>query len=314
MKKEWVKYLRDPVDGTRLTLSPESNVADGRISTGILVSRSGNKYKIKKGVPILLTKDTQPIETVESFAYEWEEFDFEHGKDGWLKNIIKPSIETTGYFKDKVVVDCGAGSGRQSRWMAEYGAKLVLCIELSNSVHGIVKKVTDPFKDRVFVIQADISRPPIHIENLNTDLVYCVNVIQHTSNPEQSLIELSNLMGRRSSFLFNIYLTRNRTLSMKILKMLRFVTSHMSYETLKSLSYVATFPVHCLSKITKRNKGLKSLLPPDMSFKEIWLDIYDLLGPHKYQKFYTEKELKSMLKKANLKIVKRRKYVFLLSK
>lgn len=299
MKEEWVKYLCDPVDKSDLVLNSVSKVIDGYIVTGVLKSRSGKVYKIKNGVPILLNKNTQKISSVDSFSYEWNEFDFDYGKKGWIKDIVNPALGNIKYFNGKVISDCGAGSGRQSLWMAKAGAKFVFSLELSDAAHTIVKKVTSEYQDKIFVIQADISHPPLKAKTAKINLVYCINVIQHTWNPKATTVELSNLMIKDSAFLFNIYLTRGKTFIFNLLRWVRLITVRLPYMVVKYLSFCISVPLYFLF---------------DHSFKETWLDIYDLIGGHKYQKFYTTKELNEILEAAKLKTVKRSKYALLLKK
>ncbi|MCX6706396.1 MAG: class I SAM-dependent methyltransferase, partial [Candidatus Woesebacteria bacterium] len=274
------------------------------VISGVLKSRSGNKYPVRKGVPILLNRYTQPVKTVDSFAYEWEQFDFDYGKKGWLEDVVKPGVGGLNYFKNKVIIDCGSGSGRQSLWMAQAGAKLVFSLELSGAAQSITKKVADMAGGKVFVIQCDISDPPINTRNVKVDLIYCVNVIQHTINPKLAVLGITKLMNKKTDFIFNIYLKRNRKFILKTLELVRLLTRSLPFGLLKYLSLIAT----CIFYPFKR------YLPVGHSFKEIWLNLYDILGNHEYQKFYTEEELTSILKNANLKIIRRLKYVMFLNK
>ena len=131
MLREWVRYLCDPIDKTSLKIDEVIEKKGHDILFGTLKSRSGNRYSIKEGIPRLMNRHTQPVMTVDSFAYEWENFDFDYGKKGWLQDIVRPILGSTKYFKNKTILDCGAGSGRQSLWMAQAGAKFIFSIELA---------------------------------------------------------------------------------------------------------------------------------------------------------------------------------------
>lgn len=314
MKKRWLKYICDPIDKSNLEIHSVLKKRGDGIITGFLKSKTGNLYKIKNGVPVLLTKTTQSIESVASFGYEWNEFDFDFGKEGWLKDVITPIGRKTNFFRDKVIVDCGAGSGRQSRWMMEMNAKFVFCVELSNAAHKIIKRVTRPYRDNVFVIQADISHLPINPRNINIDMVYCVNVVQHTKNVQKTTIELSKLLRKNSTLLYNIYLAKNRKLRLKLLGLVRSFTKLVPYKLLKHFSFLVAFIFYPLSFLPIVRNFVKSFVPLGHDFKETWLCIYDLLGPHEYQRFYTDSELKNILDKSGLKIVNKTEYALLLKK
>lgn len=314
MRQEWVKYLCDPIDKTSLKIDNVIAKKGRDILFGTLKSKSGNVYAIKEGVPILLNHRTQSTETVDSFAHEWKGFDFDYGKNGWVKDIVRPVLGGTKYFKNKIIIDCGSGSGRQSQWMAEAGAKFIFCIELSDAARTIVKKVTNRIRNKVFVIQADIAHIPINTKNVKVDLVYCINVIQHTKNPKSTMVELSRMMGKNTDLLFNIYLQKGRKYLLSVLNCLRKITRYVPYSLLKYFCFVVAVVVYPVSLLPFSTKHLSRFVPVSHGFKETWLDIYDLLGSHEYQKFYTEKELCAILNKAKLKMVKRTRYAFLLKK
>jgi 2-polyprenyl-3-methyl-5-hydroxy-6-metoxy-1,4-benzoquinol methylase len=301
MKTQWVRYLCDPKDKSPLRLLAVEKKIGRHVISGRLKSKSGNLYEIKNGIPVLLTRNSQTTESVESFRYEWEQFDFDFGRQGWVKDIIRPTVGGTKFFDNKVVIDCGAGSGRQSRWIAEAGAKLVFSVELSNSAHTIVRKVTDKYRDKIFVIQADISQIPINPDMIKIDLLYCVNVIQHTKNPLSTLKELAGLLSKRSLLIFNIYLGRGRNFLLKIMNYLRLATKYMPKVLVK---YIALFIAIITLPFYRVNGG----------FKERWLDVYDLIGSHEYQKFYSEDELRKMLKGSKLTVVRRSQYAMLLKR
>lgn len=301
MLKKWVKYLCDPIDKSSLKVDKIIVREGNDIIFGILRGKSGRIYHIEGGVPILLNRYTQSIKSVDSFAYEWENFDFDYGKKGWLKDIVKPTLGSVKYFKNKTVIDCGAGSGRQSLWMVEAGAKFIFSVELSDSARSMVRKVTNKYKDRVFVIQADIAHLPIKKTISNIDVAYCVNVIQHTKNPMRATREISNLLRKKSEFVFNIYLKREMGYLVDLVQLLKKALRRLPKSLINYISFVFAI-------------GFYLFKSKNLSFKELWLEIYDLLGTHTYQKFYTEEYLTEMLKNLKLNIVKRSYYAMLLTK
>lgn len=314
MLKKWTKYLCDPVDKSSLKIAKVTEKKGNDVIVGTLKSKSGRIYRIKDGVPILLNQYTQSIKSVDSFAYEWESFDFDYGKKGWLQDIVKPVLGGVGYFKNKTVIDCGSGSGRQGLWMAQAGAKLVFSLELSNASRTITKKVADMSSGKIFVIQCDISDPPINTRNIKVDLVYCINVIQHTKNVKLAVRGLSKLVNKRADFIFNIYLSKGRTKLLKILDFARTITKFIPHVLLKYLSFIVAAFFFLLSKIPLFCNWLKRSLPLSRGFKETWLDVYDILGSHEYQKFYSEEELVEILNYSKLIIKKRTRYAMMLNK
>ena len=104
MRGKWIKYLCDPIDKTNLCIDKIVDKKGDDILFGTLKSKSGNIYKIENGVPILLNSRTQPVRTVDSFAYEWEQFDFDCGEKGWLEDVVRPSVGGLKYLLSKPIL------------------------------------------------------------------------------------------------------------------------------------------------------------------------------------------------------------------
>ena len=208
---------------------------------------------------------------------------------------------STKYFKNKTIVDCGAGSGWQSLWMAQAGAKFIFSIELSDSAMTMVKKITEWYRDKIFVIQADLAFLPVNPLKTKVDLVYCVNVIQHTKNPQKTLSKLSSLLRPESEFLFNIYLKRGKFYLINSVQFFKKIVKVFPKFLIRLISLVIAIIAYPV-KLKKHG------------FREFWLDVYDLLGPHSYQKFYSEEYVTKMLAKSKLKITKRSHYAMLLKR
>ncbi|QQG42247.1 MAG: class I SAM-dependent methyltransferase [Candidatus Woesebacteria bacterium] len=314
MLKKWTKYLCDPVDKSPLKIVKIIEKKGNDVIAGTLKSKSGRIYQIKDGIPILLNRYTQSVKSVASFAYEWDEFDFDYGKKSWLTDIVKPTLGSTKFFKNKTIIDCGSGSGRQSLWMSQAGAKLIFSLELSNASRTTTKRVAEMSNGKVFVIQCDISNPPVNVRTVKVDLIYCVNVIQHTKNVNRAVMSISKLMNKSTDFIFNIYLVNGREKFLKFLGIVRIVTKLIPHALLKYLSFVLAVFSFLLSNVPPMGNWLKKSLPLKHGFKETWLDIYDILGSHEYQKFYSEKELLEILDYSKLDIKKRSRYAMMLNK
>ena len=82
--------------------------------------------------------------------------------------------------------------------MAEAGAKLVISLELSNTIFNRHKETIKGFEDVVFPIQCDIAYLPITVK---PDILYCINVLQHTKDPKKTFNNLSRLMHKENIFL-----------------------------------------------------------------------------------------------------------------
>lgn len=301
MKKGWVKYLKDPVDGSSLNLD-----------NGKLISKSKHTYKVIEGIPILLTNKTQSLKSVHSFTYEWEQFGLLFAKESWLNDLIKPLVGSDNFFNGKVVIDAGAGSGAQSRWMAEAGAQLIFSLELSGVIFSEHARTVKKYNDHIFPIQCDIAYPPL---NVKPDIIYCMNVIQHTQNPERTFRALVGLMHDKTVFLFNIYdKDKNPPARLLLIRFIRLITHFLPFPVWKWISFFCILLLYLLIKIPLLSKIIPRIYPTGKSFKGDWLNLYDLGGAHYYQDFYCKKDQLNMIKEAGLKIKNQTNFGYVLVK
>ena len=139
LRRELLAFLADPVDGSDLVLENSVTSDSGLIQTGTLRSSAGRTYPIRNGIPRFVD-DSLLGESVTSFGDEWNLFNYDRFKLNWLEHVVGNTFGSPDFFKDKVVVDAGAGSGAQSKWMAQAGARQVIALELSHSVDGIMQR------------------------------------------------------------------------------------------------------------------------------------------------------------------------------
>lgn len=204
MKPWLLDYLCDPVDGLPLKLVEAKRGKTGDITSGKLVGRKGRVYPIVQGVPRFVERQVQA--TVDGFGDQWNHFNFDDFFLQWRDQSVKNTFGGLAWFKGKTVVDCGAGHGMQSKWMAEAGAKRVIALELSHAVDGVFRRNLKGLEDKVQVIQCSIDAPPLRAGSIGKDgLVICHNVIQHTPSVEKTAKALWALVGKGGAFAFNCY-------------------------------------------------------------------------------------------------------------
>ncbi|MDA9658411.1 methyltransferase domain-containing protein [Candidatus Pelagibacter sp.] len=213
--------IADPQTKTPLKL--KNAVYDGGlIVSGSLVAENGNEYPIVNGIPLFVkNKDSA---SVESFGDEWNFFNFIDFKVQWLNHTVKNTFGSTDYFKDKIIVDAGGGSGCQTKWFLESGAKHVILLELSHSVNDVVKKNLAGFSN-VDVVQCSIDQPPIFNASIE-GIVYCHNVIQHTPSVEKTAAALWGTVAKGGELVFNCYPLNDQGL-------LRWIRFHLIYRNFR---------------------------------------------------------------------------------
>ena len=119
-----------------------------------LQTAEGASYDIQQGIPLLidldhLNKDLQ--QQVEYFEKERTNRDAVYRLDPWQKRYADRFLNNFGDFANKVIIDCGAGSGYMTVELARRGAQVIACdltlkslIRLKNIVqqHGLQNQVS----------------------------------------------------------------------------------------------------------------------------------------------------------------------------
>lgn len=304
MTPELLKYLCDPVDKSPLSLIDSMTNPDGSVEAGILVSAAGRRYPIVNGIPRFAQLD-QRAESVESFGNEWNHFNFDEFKLNWLNHTVRNTFGGLDAFSGKLVVDCGAGSGIQSRWMSEAGARHVIALELSHSVDGVMRKNLKGLAN-VDIVQCSIDSPPIKDQSVD-GIVICHNVIQHTPSVEDTAHALWQLVATGGEFVFNCYQKNDEGLLRKIrlalYGLVRSVLSHAPFRVIlwyaRVMSILRFVPVIGFV-IEKSGIMVRGDVPPGpdrwrRAYKSGVLNTFDCFGSHSYQHLKTDEEIRSLV-------------------
>ena len=189
MLRKQLELLIDPIDGSPLDLC-DAVEGDGRVVSGVLVGRSGRRYRIDAGVPRFVDDD----EHLASFSFEWRR----HATtllDGRLDGDAARAFVTYTAFDAPLVagarvLDAGVGSGRLADVALRLGAAEVIGLDLSFAVDSAQENLgRDP---RFGCVQASIFAPPF--PDGSFDLIYSVGVLHHTPAPQLAFARLARLL------------------------------------------------------------------------------------------------------------------------
>lgn len=103
-------------------------------------------------------------------------------------------------LNDKLVLEAGCGAGRFTEVLLQKGARLVSA-DMSSAVEVNIENF--PANDHHMVIQADINDMPYADESF--DVVFCMGVIQHTPDPEQTIQSLYELVKKGGTLVIDHY-------------------------------------------------------------------------------------------------------------
>lgn len=124
-----------------------------------------------------------------------------HLVEKWLEDVRLPRE----YFKGKVVLDAGCGSGRWTYALASLGATVV-AVDFTDSGVEITRAATEALGG-VSVLQADILRLPFRPESF--DFIVSWGVLHHTPDTQAAFARLAPLVKKGGELFVMVYERRN---------------------------------------------------------------------------------------------------------
>jgi ubiquinone/menaquinone biosynthesis C-methylase UbiE len=310
MNVELLDRLCDPESRQQLTLEASEYDARGGVLRGTLTSVSGRTYPIRDGVPRFVETAAPLTQSVDSFGDQWNHFNFVQFHAHWVQHTVRNTFGSVDAFRGKVVVDAGAGSGAQTLWMLQSGAKHVVALELSHAVDGVMRRNLEASTFRNWdIVQCSIDAPPLR--DGSVDLVMCHNVIQHTPSVERTAQALFRLVAPGGEFAFNCYPKNDEGL-------IRWLRLHLVYQPLRFVLSRCPFRVNLAYATAmaalRQVPGVGTLLekagfcsqgdvlseggrPAGMRrrFHATRLNTFDRFGSHAYQHLKSDDEIRRLL-------------------
>jgi len=191
MHPRFLNILTCPETGEPLQLESVETGINGLVTSGALVTASGRRYPIVRGIPRFVSAE----QYVSSFSYEWSrwprlQFESENvgrpmaGHTTRIWEIMTGATEHVVH--DKTIVEFGCGSGRFLDVVRRKGGRAV-GLDLSLAVESARRNFADDAN--VLIVQGDILHPPFREEAF--DGGYTIGVLHHTPDPEAGLKRLA---------------------------------------------------------------------------------------------------------------------------
>jgi SAM-dependent methyltransferase len=260
-----------------------------------LICSSGHIFQITDGIPRFTGEEYSS-----AFGYQWSifsktQFD-SHTKTSITKKRVLEACGESVYNKlhTMKVLEVGCGAGRFTEILLNSGAT-VYSSDLSLAID--VNAENFPQSDKHQVLQADVANLPFRPETF--DLVFCLGVIQHTPNPEKTIIHLTNQVAPGGWLVIDHY-RKSLSWNLRTAPIVRAIVKRLPHETALSVCrriYFFVKPFYCLSKNRLYRKVLNIVFPvvyfedeiPELpnSFKDEWsiLDTFDSLTDwHKHRR------------------------------
>jgi len=289
---------------------------------GDMTCSEGCRWAIGGGIPRFVSGTSY----ASSFGLQWNryprtELDSYTGKSYSRQRLERCLGTPLESLQGKVVLECGSGAGRFTELLIQHCEALV-CIDLSSAVDANFRNCRSihPY----LIMQGDINASPLPLQYF--DVVVCLGVIQHTSNPEGTLRSLARHVKPGGHLIVDHY-TRERGSKLgRLLSHLdyidmvypiRAVLKRMKPENaMRATNLLTAFcdPIRRrTSKIRAVDKIARRLFPtacyytkfPDLDPKVVYemnqLDTFDWLTDY-YKYFRSSKQIRTFLESLGLEV------------
>lgn len=244
----------------------------------VYACEKGCKFPVVDSIPRFVSVDNY----ASSFGLQWNEYrttqldsytGLSISRDR-LTRLLGGSMEVV---KNKNVLEAGCGAGRFSELLLEAGANLT-AIDLSTAVEANYKNCRK--YQNYSVCQASILELPFAPEQF--DIVICIGVIQHTPNPEQTMIALCKQVKPGGLLVIDHYTYGYAaTLPRRLLRSLLLkLPGKIALPFCKSLTAIL-WPLHALFWNVRRLPFLGRMRPLFLGLSPLvdYHDAYPELGP-----------------------------------
>jgi SAM-dependent methyltransferase len=300
MKHDLLELIVCPECQAELDLQDE-RLAEGEVESGRLVCRGeGHTYSIQGFVPRFVELDSY----ADAFALEWNAFRTAHLDsytgldylDRQLQSFLDFPLES---LDGKLVLDAGAGLGRFSEIVLNYGGRVV-AVDLSRAIDAAFQNLNS--RGNIHFIQADIFKLPFRRETF--DFAYSWGVLHHTPDPPTAFQSLPPLVRPGGKVMTMVYANYNKAY-LAVTEFYRRFTIRLPKRLLLRLSYVAV-PLYYVGKIPVLGQFVTRLLlpvsvrPPTHRWRVA--NTFDLYAP-KYAFTYDHVEVYRWYERAGLELI-----------
>jgi 2-polyprenyl-3-methyl-5-hydroxy-6-metoxy-1,4-benzoquinol methylase len=165
---------------------------DGSGHGTFLECAKGHRYPVRLGIPRLLAAETN---YADAFGEQWQRYPRTQldsytrtniSRDR-LKRCLGDDLWCRLQGSDRLeILETGCGAGRFTEILLQLSGASVTSTDLSSAVEP--NQINAPQSDRHRIIQCDINQLPFLPEQY--DIVLCLGVIQHTKDPEKTIVDL----------------------------------------------------------------------------------------------------------------------------
>jgi SAM-dependent methyltransferase len=246
MKRRLLDYLACRPCGRPFELRVEREEGSEIVEGSLACSACGSTYLIVRGIPRFVPSELSEEKraTAAAFGYEWTHYSElnEQYRAEFLDWIHPLQPEA---FCDRVVLDAGCGKGRHAWLSAEFGAREVVGIDLSDAVEAAYQNTRQ--LPNVHILQADIYHLPMLAP---FDLFYSIGVLHHLPDPKQGFLSLVDHLRPEGRAVIWVYGKEGNWWIQKIVNPVRIhFTSRAPKAVTRALSFLLALPTYAALKL-----------------------------------------------------------------
>lgn len=184
-----IEHLVCPVTHQELRVQT-SAPSESSLEVTLTTADGLHQYPVSGGIPRFVPRENY----ADSFGYQWNNYarlqlDSFNGTSFSHDRFYSITEWDPRELKDKRVLDVGCGAGRFAEIALNAGAQ-VTAIDLSDAVDACQRNLGG--SPSLNVVQASIYELPFRPQTF--DYVYCIGVVQHTPNPNQSIVAICDMV------------------------------------------------------------------------------------------------------------------------
>lgn len=252
----------------------------------------------------------------ESFGLQWNRFsstqiDSKVGTNRSETRFREETLWSKDDLNGKLVLDAGCGSGRFSEIALRFGAHLI-AVDYSSAVKAAQNNLSSI---NSLIVQGDLATLPISDETF--DYIYCIGVLQHTSNPNVITKELLRCLKVGGEITLTFYENSSWHVRFYSKYLIRPLTKRLPKALLLKLlekTSIIWFPMTkvLFSLPPKFSRVLRYMIPianyvefdyikQSIAKDEAILDTFDMLSPS-YDKPIKKSEILSWIQNSEIEV------------
>jgi SAM-dependent methyltransferase len=245
MKRRLVDLLACPACHADLTLHADA-VDGAEIVTGRLTCQGCDaSFPIAGGIPRFTETHSRGHDaTARAFGFQWKRYsDLDERYRTQFLDWLRPVQPE--FFAGRTILEGGCGKGRHTALAAEFGARDVVAIDLSEAAE--VAYANTGHHPAVHIVQADLNHPPVKPV---FDYAFSIGVLHHLPEPERGFRALVSRLrpgGYMSAWVYGR--EGNGWIVHFVSPFREKVTARLPHHLLRPIANLATLPLFLASRL-----------------------------------------------------------------